>query len=251
MRFVKAKVTGNLSADVEPDMEVENVKEKPALNQDVPPLPYKIPEWSKKPSDDYYFEILKNGRSSTTDKFRQEVITFGRLPVCDISLEHQSISRYHAVIQFKEDGSKYIYDLGSTHGTYLNKTLVAKNHYLRLRVGDMLRFGASSRLFVLQGPEEAQPVVNAAPKAQPDEISWGMGGQDAFEGDEWAGKDLVLGMVDRSTIEEDAYYLKDPRKALTLWLENKGAELEIAIQEDEDAEASTFTARIELPVPLR
>ena len=106
------------------------------------------------------------------------------------------------------------------------------------------------RLFVLQGPQEAQPVVKAAPKAQPDEISWGMGGQDAFEGDEWAGKDLVLGMVDRSTIEEDAFYLKEPRKALTLWLENKGAELEIAIQEDEDAEASTFTARIELPVPL-
>ena len=44
----------------------------------------------------------------------------------------------------------YIYDLGSTHGTYLNKQKVRPRAYCRLRVGQMMRFGGSTRLFILE-----------------------------------------------------------------------------------------------------
>lgn len=74
--------------------------------------------------------------------------------MCDFSLEHPSISRFHAgddliadlksvkafkfglrsfnfcfccdfpVIQYKRSGVAYLFDLGSTHGTIVNKTKV-------------------------------------------------------------------------------------------------------------------------------
>ena len=101
---------------------------------------------------------------------------FGRLPVCDVPLEHPSISRYHAVLQYRptnatvstatdqeggEEGGLlsfgtpneagfYVYDLGSTHGSFLNKNKLQPRVYYRVRVGQMVRFGGSSRLFVLE-----------------------------------------------------------------------------------------------------
>ena len=71
--------------------------------------------------------------------------------------------RHHAVLQFgqptenddvefQKDGSSgfYLYDLGSTHGTYLNKTPVPSKKYYRVKVGHMMKFGGSSRLYILQ-----------------------------------------------------------------------------------------------------
>ena len=105
---------------------------------------------------------------------------FGRLPVCDVPLEHPSISRYHAILQHRPQDEKrregegveegeweserrvdvlacrpseagfYVYDLASTHGTYLNKKRIQPRSYYRVRVGQMIRFGGSSRLFVLE-----------------------------------------------------------------------------------------------------
>jgi pSer/pThr/pTyr-binding forkhead associated (FHA) protein len=104
-----------------------------------------------------------------------DCLLFGRLPNCDVQLDHPSISRlvgraslctharthahthththththrYHAIIQCGDDGNVYVYDLGSTHGTKINKTAVPPRKHTRLRVGHMVRFGASTRLCV-------------------------------------------------------------------------------------------------------
>ncbi|KAF5191346.1 Kanadaptin [Thalictrum thalictroides] len=70
-------------------------------------------------------------------------------------------SRNHSelkhVMQFKQSGEAYIYDLGSTHGTSVNKKEVKKKVYTELHVGDVIRFGQSSRLYVFQGPTELMP----------------------------------------------------------------------------------------------
>eukprot|EP00842_Homolaphlyctis_polyrhiza_P000350 jgi/Hompol1/1315/HPOL_005556-RA len=64
-----------------------NVQQPPI---DVPPLPYTPPDWSHAPQDDIYFEVLKNGAIiDQTPLFRKEFIVFGRLPVCDVGLDHQ------------------------------------------------------------------------------------------------------------------------------------------------------------------
>lgn len=74
--------------------------------------------------------------------------------ICDIFLENPTISRKHAVIQHKDTGDIFIYDMGSTHGTFLNKKLIPHKEYIKMKVGDMLRFGQSTRWFILNGPEE-------------------------------------------------------------------------------------------------
>lgn len=70
-------------------------------------------------------------------------------------------SRYHAVIQYKARDSEdsqpkgfYVYDLGSSHGTVVNKKPIKAKHYVRLHVGHMIKLGCSSRLYILQGPDE-------------------------------------------------------------------------------------------------
>uniref|UniRef100_A0A8C0ZDE4 FHA domain-containing protein n=1 Tax=Cyanistes caeruleus TaxID=156563 RepID=A0A8C0ZDE4_CYACU len=65
----------------------------------------------------------------------------GRLPGCALSLEHPSVSRHHAVLHGADAAGFYVYDLGSTHGTFLNKARVPPRTYCRVRVGHGLRFG--------------------------------------------------------------------------------------------------------------
>lgn len=126
-----------------------------------PPLPYTEPPWGAVPDISYSFELLKNGAILDTVPLTQRsFFVVGRLPVCDVSLEHPSISRYHAVVQYRgragqegvvgEERGFYAYDLGSTHGTFINKNKIPPETYIRLRVGHVLKFGGSTRLFILQ-----------------------------------------------------------------------------------------------------
>ncbi|XP_052204825.1 uncharacterized protein LOC127809782 [Diospyros lotus] len=121
-------------------------------------VPYTIPDWSGPPSHQYFLEVLKEG--SIIDQlhiYEKGAYMFGRVDLCDFVLEHPTISRFHAVLQFKRNGSAYLYDLGSTHGTFVNKNEVKKRVYVDLHVGDVIRFGHSSRLYIIQGPAELMP----------------------------------------------------------------------------------------------
>ena len=60
-------------------------------------------------------------------------------------LEHQSISRRHAALVHNGDGDVFAADLGSTHGTYVNGCKIASKTATRLKDGDVLKFGESSR----------------------------------------------------------------------------------------------------------
>lgn len=135
-------------------------------NQSLPTCPYKEPSWSCTPDVDYSFEVLKNGQIIETVKSLESkpYWTFGRLPhLNDIELAHPTISRFHGVLQYRgesqdsetsgttksPDPGWYIYDLGSTHGTFVNKQRIPVKTYVRLRVGYMLKMGASTRTFIL------------------------------------------------------------------------------------------------------
>lgn len=126
-----------------------------------PPLPYTEPLWGGVAEIPYALEILKNGSIVDSVPLTQQgYFVVGRLPQCDIALEHPSISRYHAVLQYRgqsgevgevgEETGFYIYDLSSTHGTFVNKNKIPPKTYIRLKVGHVLKFGVSTRLFILQ-----------------------------------------------------------------------------------------------------
>jgi hypothetical protein len=106
------------------------------------PLPYKEPKWSGISSEAYSFEVLKSGQIvENIDLNTKSFYVFGRLSACDICMTHPTISRYHAVLQYRSQDSEnnpagfYIYDLGSTHGTFLNKNRIKSNMYVRVQVG--------------------------------------------------------------------------------------------------------------------
>ena len=84
--------------------------------------------------------------------------------VTDLLLEHPSISKQHAVIQFRhittrnEFGDKqsrvkpYLIDLESANGTKLNGKKVEASRFVELVDGDVIGFGDSEREYVLMKP---------------------------------------------------------------------------------------------------
>lgn len=123
---------------------------------------YTEPEWSQATSQSGTIEVLKDGKIiekipiSSGSKF----LSVGRLPENNISLEHESISRMHAIIQFGPRNTGFIYDLGSTHGTFLNKKRIPSSQFIKIASGNaVIHFGASTRLFVLHLDETTDEEV--------------------------------------------------------------------------------------------
>ncbi|KAK1605753.1 hypothetical protein QYE76_029426 [Lolium multiflorum] len=123
-----------------------------------PRAPYAIPDWSAAPGHPFFLEVIKSGQSfEKLDVSKKGAYMFGRVDLCDFVLDHPTISRFHAVLQFRNDGEVFLYDLGSTHGSSINKTQIKKKLYTKIHVGDIIRFGQSSRLYLFQGPSELMP----------------------------------------------------------------------------------------------
>ncbi|CAG6014699.1 smad nuclear-interacting protein 1 [Menidia menidia] len=93
---------------------------------------------------------------------RQSAYLLGRQrKIADIPIDHPSCSKQHAVFQYRlveftrADGTTgrrvrpYIIDLGSGNGTYLNNQRIESQRYHELREKDVLKFGFSSREYVL------------------------------------------------------------------------------------------------------
>ncbi|KAH8278697.1 hypothetical protein KR018_007284 [Drosophila ironensis] len=260
---------------------------KPA--QPVAVCPYKVPKWSAPPPAQkvYSFEVLKSGQiiDHLHQLQQQAVWTFGRLPENDVPAAHPTISRFHAVLQYKpkpferEDRAAeeaptakteqpegwYIYDLGSTHGTFLNKQRLPPKVYIRLRVGHMLKLGGSTRVYILQGPgEDAEPeselsvtelrqkrerelaaaavekelqMLQAEERERNEGVSWGMG-EDADEETDLTHNPYA------STNNEELFF-DDPKKTLRGFFEREGLNLEYKCDE---LSSGSFVCRVELPL---
>ena len=99
------------------------------------------------------------------DLYTRSCWLFGReRAVVDMPTEHPSCSKQHAVIQFRytekrgEFGDRkggvkpYIIDLDSANGTMVNGEKIDGRRYMELRTGDVLKFGESTREYVLLLP---------------------------------------------------------------------------------------------------
>ena len=80
--------------------------------------------------------------------------------VADIPSDHPSCSKQHCVIQFRDvdDGRgslPYAFDLGSANGTFVNRRRVEPNAYIALKSKDVIKFGASTRDYVLVNEDDA------------------------------------------------------------------------------------------------
>ncbi|XP_029679516.1 kanadaptin isoform X2 [Formica exsecta] len=224
------------------------------------PVPYLEPKWSGKPTEEYKLEVLKSGIIlEKIDLTERSFYILGRLPSCNLSLAHPTISRYHAIIQYRtmedENNSKgfYLYDLESTHGTFWNGHRIKPRTYVRLHDGHMIKLGCSQRKYILQAPndqeeeselsvtqlkekrleelrerksrqqEEEEAEERAKQAAENEGIDWGMG-EDADEETDLT-ENPYASMVD------EELYLDDPKKTLRGWFEREGYDLQYQVEE--------------------
>jgi len=80
----------------------------------------------------------------------KDMVLVGRKEECDLSLDHKSVSKLHAVI-VKTDGLLLVRDLGSTNGTRVNGQRVRR---AALLPNDQLHI-ASVKFRIYLGPGEA------------------------------------------------------------------------------------------------
>ncbi|PAV65033.1 hypothetical protein WR25_16534 isoform J [Diploscapter pachys] len=261
-----------------------------------PVLHYTPPTWACDPPAEsgYKLEIVKNGTIVDTINLETRkhgtFVLIGRLPNCDLMLEHPSMSRYHAVLQYGEDlmakngKGWHLYDMGSTHGTKINKKKVPPKQYLRIRVGYVMQFGGSSRVVSLIGPpedkedewdvsptemkqkvhqktleaklaaaarkelaeEEKREEIRKKEQQEADEgISWGMNYGDDDD-------KLITPLELDSHLMEDReqYYMQDPKKALTKFFEREGFDMNFEYREQGMGHTHKWVCTLELPIEI-
>lgn len=74
-------------------------------------------------------------------RFKPE-ITIGRSKECDIQLEQLTVTRKHAVLMKKPDGSFIIKDLGSKNGTFVNGRRIRAHVEIEISKADNINIGA-------------------------------------------------------------------------------------------------------------
>ncbi|KAL7529648.1 hypothetical protein ACHAWF_003065 [Thalassiosira exigua] len=138
------------------------------------------PPWSRPPHPRHAWRLeeVKHGQvvaaHSLGDFYPSRAcVTFGRIAddpsLVDVVTAHESCSRLHARVAFDRSGTPWLRDLGSGNGTFVNgKRLPPEacwkgeendsgrrgSRGVVLYPGDAIRFGASTRVYILEGPKE-------------------------------------------------------------------------------------------------
>ncbi|KAI8047835.1 SMAD/FHA domain-containing protein [Gilbertella persicaria] len=233
-----------------------------------PVLQYETPSWSAPPSFPYRLEVLKNGASiETIQGPKKEYVTIGRLPLCDIQMEHPSVSRYQAIIQFDHDGDAYLYDMQSAHGTRLNKKPVPAREHVPLKPGDQIRFGESTRICIFDSEKPYDPETEAEERrkkalreriaqanGQPEEeevdqgITWGFA-EDAQEEDDDDQDDIsentiedIKANLNKSSGDADLLTVEAQKQAFED-AKRRREDIELMYNDDSDEELYDKTSR--------
>lgn len=266
-------------------------------------LDYTPPEWSSKPPaivspdqlddegfcDHYYLEVIKTGTVLESIQLAKSFSTFGRLDLCDVLCEHPSLSRFHTVLQYsngevdpKFPKGFYAYDLNSTHGTFVNKKRIESNTYIPVNIDSILKFGLSTRMYILHGPKptnnsddltinlsheemkrikqkQAQVAMKLRARKEVEEeemsemkrleetesamVNWGMRDLEDEQEENDNGEENPFAVV--GEIGDESYYSSDPKKALRIYFEREGEDLEYDV---EDLSSGKFKCSIRLPI---
>lgn len=133
------------------------------------------PDWAVEPrAGVYWLDVLKDGEVVGNLALEKRRNIFGRQAImCDFVLEHPSVSRQHAAVVQHKNGSIYVIDLGSVHGTFVANERLSKDNPVELEIGQSLRFAASTRSYVLRKrappvPQYVQPPVDFILPPPPD-----------------------------------------------------------------------------------
>lgn len=114
------------------------------------PTTYEAPSWAVPARGESRLEPVCESvdRQRPVDLTSRAVFRIGRSPQSDVPLMHVTSSRRHAMLFHHSNGSCYLVDCGSAHGTYINGVRVTSTPNdsnvvvpTRVRRGSMVRFG--------------------------------------------------------------------------------------------------------------
>ncbi|KAJ7288166.1 smad nuclear interacting protein 1 [Mycena rebaudengoi] len=134
-----------------------------AVNGDSTVLKYNEPPEARKPVLGWRLYVFKGTEQvELLHIHRQSAYLIGRdRLVADIAVDHPSCSKQHAVIQYRFIQQKdefgvskgsvkpFIIDLESTNGTHVNDEAIPVSRYYELKASDVIKFGQSTREYVL------------------------------------------------------------------------------------------------------
>lgn len=180
----------------QPDDAVEKEKEKPdfglsgKLTEDTNKvngvvIKYAEPPEARRSKRLWRFYPFKGTESlQTIYLHRQSCYLIGRdKHICEMTVDHPSCSKQHAAFQYRlvpyerEDGSKgkhvlpYIIDLGSSNGTFVNGKQIEAKKYVELRERDVVKFGFSTREYVLLHKDSKMAPIDDDPGLEEEEVS--------------------------------------------------------------------------------
>lgn len=126
-------------------------------------IKYAEPPEARKPKRRWRLYPFKGEQAlPTLHIHRQSCFLIGRdRKICDIPVDHPSCSKQHAALQYRlvryerEDGTvgkrirPYVIDLESANGTFVNNQQIESKKYVELLEKDVVKFGFSSREYVL------------------------------------------------------------------------------------------------------
>lgn len=185
---------------------------------------WETPYWSQPPSNSHEWNLLEIKQGNLLSSFslnklaseRSGCVTFGRMDdssLVDVVTAHESCSRLHARLAFDSSGNLWLRDLQSNNGTFVNNIRLPPEACGKVEApkgskadgargsrgvmvypGDVFKFGASTRIYCLEGPQEfdkeqrnQQQTVkqsdehseeNHPEDRPPAECSWGMASED-------------------------------------------------------------------------
>jgi pSer/pThr/pTyr-binding forkhead associated (FHA) protein len=203
-------------------------------------MDYQLPEWSGNLTEEgCMLEVIKNGVVLQTLPIgiHKEYVTLGRLSECDVSMEHPSISRYHAVIQFDQQGAAFLYDLNSVHGTFLNKEKITSQVYRSIPNQSVLQFGQSSRMYILHLPIREQAGEELSVQKQQEQTSAVRHLKTITDVTLSADKERGVGK----------WYDTNPKKVLTEWLDERGYTFQVNYEEEGNGRDKIYTAHVHIP----
>lgn len=149
------------------------------------PPTYEAPSWAVPATGESRLEPICESidRQGPVDLTSRAVFRVGRSPQSDVQLMHVTSSRRHAMVFHHTNGSCYLVDCGSAHGTYVNGIRITSTPNdsnvvvpTRVRRGAIVRFGGpgapsyilKSFSFDLEEMRDCPlPMVNTFPTSVP------------------------------------------------------------------------------------
>ncbi|RLN59699.1 hypothetical protein BBJ29_006531 [Phytophthora kernoviae] len=129
--------------------------------------PFRAPQWAVTPSRRNRRAKLRVEKGGScieeVSVSSQACYVLGRSEdQCDVWLQHPSVSRQHAAIIHDKNQQIYVMDLDSAQGTFVNGEEIKPKEPYKLKVGDQIQFGASTRMYMFENPESQEDKREAA-----------------------------------------------------------------------------------------